>query len=165
MADLYSNPWYIITMIGDPFIWIFICAFLVLVCAKMKKSKLRSTLLLIVMSVLIAAPIVYGLKFFVPSPRPCEACVINPENCNPFCLPENSFPSGHTDLIFTVFTSIYISAGRKKLLIIFVIPCLVAVSRYVLGVHYWFDILAGFLIGICVPVMLRKYGKQRWFDV
>jgi undecaprenyl-diphosphatase len=161
MNDAYLNPWYIITLAGEWLVWIFICAFLIIVYFRIKNVRAKSAILLLVTSVLITSLIVFLMKFFIPISRPCTPCIYTNTNCNPYCSPENSFPSGHTAIIFAAFTSIYISIRKKKFLIFFVIPFIVAASRYVLGLHYWFDIVFGSFIGIAIPAILWKHGIGR----
>lgn len=78
-----------------------------------------------------------------------------------------SFPSGHSTNSVTVFTSL--SAYKRKNVILgvlgVVIPLLVGISRFCLGVHYPTDVLCGWFLGLFVIAVipwLEKKIKNRW---
>ena len=100
-------------------------------------------------------------KFAFNIERPCVSCGIEMTDCNPYCLSDNSFPSGHAAIIFAVFSSFYINLRKKWFTPFFLVPFLVAVSRYFLVVHYMVDILFGTFIGTFVPIIvLILYEKK-----
>jgi len=77
-----------------------------------------------------------------------------------------SFPSGHSSNAVTVFSSLPLYKRNKWLTVIgVVLPLLVGVSRFCLGVHYPTDVLCGWLLGLVVilvvPVLYRRI-KNRW---
>ena len=72
-----------------------------------------------------------------------------------------SFPSGHSSISFAFATSLSILFLNSHLafswiyaVVFFVAAFLIAVSRIVVGVHYFYDVLMGALIGIFVSVTL-----------
>lgn len=77
-----------------------------------------------------------------------------------------SFPSGHTNASANFFTGIARAVNRRRFWIIaFVLPAFVGLSRLYLGVHWPMDVVAGYVIGISVPLLLwfiyRKYAKYK----
>jgi undecaprenyl-diphosphatase len=64
-----------------------------------------------------------------------------------------SFPSGHAATAFAAAT--VVAAFHPRLRVpMFGLAGLVALSRVYLGVHYWFDILAGAALGVLVGLVL-----------
>ena len=77
-----------------------------------------------------------------------------------------SFPSGHSSNAVTAFGTIGRSFRKTWVRILaVVIPLLVGVSRFCLGVHYPTDVLAGWLLGLAVifftPWFVGAF-KSRW---
>ena len=77
-----------------------------------------------------------------------------------------SFPSGHTQASANLFTAIARAVNRKRFwTLAIVLPALVGLSRLYLGVHWPTDVIAGYAIGICIPLVLwlvyRKYAKYK----
>ena len=85
-----------------------------------------------------------GMKEYFQIPRACA-----PET-NIYCLDSYSFPSGHTAVAFTVFSGIFLILGRRKYLPILILPILVAASRMALGVHTFYDVIGGAVVGLAV---------------
>ena len=80
-----------------------------------------------------------GLKRMVMEPRPIGMKVI-----------ENSwaFPSGHA-LNSTVFYGLLFLEFKKwrQRWLILLMPIIIGLSRIGLGVHYWWDVVAGWILG------------------
>lgn len=68
-----------------------------------------------------------------------------------------SFPSGHSAGIWALITCLMIVFKDKRYIKLLVIPgILVPMSRMVLNMHYFSDILVGALFGIFIPYLLMK---------
>ena len=77
-----------------------------------------------------------------------------------------SFPSGHSANAVTAYGTIGRQYNNKAVRVFaIVIPLLVGVSRFCLGVHYPTDVLAGWLLGLVIifviPWFVGKFEK-RW---
>lgn len=68
-----------------------------------------------------------------------------------------SFPSMHSSNISVVSGSLY-ENYKKKIILIFgiIISFIVGVSRFILGCHYPTDVIAGWLIGVILVIILNK---------
>lgn len=77
-----------------------------------------------------------------------------------------SFPSGHSANAVTLYTSLGRYKKNKILMIIGVIlPLLVGISRFCVGVHYPTDVLCGWALGLIIVFLipaLQRAVKNRW---
>lgn len=74
-----------------------------------------------------------------------------------------SFPSGHSALASSMYTSLFLSFHSVfKLLMLIIIPLFVGLSRLVLGVHYPLDVIVGWGIGYAFTFTL--YGLLEKMD-
>lgn len=115
-------------------------------------------ILLIIISSTVTLSVVYLLKNIIDSPRPVWFFANNMYQL----VVENgydSFPSRHTSFYFAVAISTYYY--NKKVGNIFVFFAIViAISRVVVGAHFPFDVLAGFIVAVVV-VFCTKYFLQK----
>lgn len=66
-----------------------------------------------------------------------------------------SFPSGHSTNAVTIYTSIGIYSKNKILMTVgIVLPLLIGISRFCLGVHYPTDVICGWLLGLIVVFLV-----------
>lgn len=81
------------------------------------------------------------------------------ENVNQLVFKEvnNSFPSDHTALFFSIMFAFYFYERKYKWLIVF--PFLMALSRIYVGVHYPLDVLVAAIVGISISYMIVKLIK------
>ncbi len=162
---MYTNPWYVISLIGSPSLWAGIAGILFVIyilfrCAKPgseRTRRLKSFLIILIPSLAIGFLLIVSMKATLDTERICTPCP--GEGCNPYCPEDASFPSGHAAAIFTGFTSFFVIIREKRFLLLYIVPALVGISRLMLGVHTWYDILAGALIGIAIPVLVFEYDK------
>lgn len=92
------------------------------------------------------------INFLLPIDRPYLARGFEPL-IDPLGSP--SMPSGHATIFFTLAMVIYLSMSARWGVIAFLAAALISVGRVFVGVHYPIDIIAGALIGILVPLIVR----------
>ncbi len=77
-----------------------------------------------------------------------------------------SFPSGHSAMAAACYASIAREAKKRWMWILAVIiPLLIGLSRFAVGVHYPTDVLAGWAVGLlafCFGMLMEKYVKKEW---
>jgi len=80
----------------------------------------------------------------------------------------NSFPSGHATTAFALFFSLALMVnGRGLKFYLFIIALLVGFSRIYLSQHFFSDVYAGSLIGVCVTLFIYwvvQRSKAQWLD-
>jgi undecaprenyl-diphosphatase len=125
----------------------------------MRRARLAGVFLLVV---LLGWGIEWGLKLTVNRPRPHVAGALAEPPNNP------SFPSGHALMTMAVYGTLGLLLGRidRRRAVLFLalgvlLSLLVGLTRVVIGVHYPFDVLAGWLAGLlCVLVAAALAGPR-----
>ncbi|MCL6500521.1 MAG: phosphatase PAP2 family protein [Candidatus Pacearchaeota archaeon] len=108
------------------------------------KDKNRIAHYLASLAVVIA--LTFLLKVAVVRPRPTGS----PE------LMQDSFPSGHTTIVFTSLPFF-----KKTLQIIwFVISCILVLARVFAGLHYLSDVIAGAMLGYFIPMLISSFMNR-----
>lgn len=150
------NPWFVITTIGDPRLWIALCSIIFFIRMFYKgkiephnKKFLWAKLFIVFAGFSMASALGVSqiLKVYFQIPRVCS-----PET-NVYCMDGFSFPSGHTAVAFAVFTGLYIILNKRKYIWVFAVPVLVAISRLALGVHTVYDVVAGASLGLVTALI------------
>ena len=173
---MYEIMWVAITLFGDPRLWTLFIIGLTAVHVLLGKRrpvggkavKFRRTskkfLLLLIPALLITFIGSEGLKLLFQIPRPCVPCPA--QACNPYCPATFSFPSGHTSTITGIVTAMFLILRKRRYLLLYTAVLLVAVSRVVLGVHTWGDVLGGFVFATSATALIWRYRKKlyRWED-
>ena len=73
-----------------------------------------------------------------------------------------SIPSGHATTIFAFATVVAIFWPRGRFLL-YTLAAWIALSRVLIGVHYFTDIVLGAILGITVPYIVRdRFAARRW---
>jgi undecaprenyl-diphosphatase len=103
------------------------------------------------------------IKFLVNRSRPSGAIPLYVEKLS-------SFPSAHATLAMALFGfliyiiyRLHLSTFKKTVLIIIniLIILLVGFSRLYLGVHYFSDVLAGYLVGLIWILVIKHLAQNR----
>ena len=163
------NPWYYITLIGTPELWASICAILAILYLVLrstvwkertrKRKQFKGVVILFVLSFAITFCVIYLLKLAFAIPRECIPCPA--PGCNPYCLPDAGFPSGHAAAVFALFTSVLVISRHKwSSLLLLILALLVSVSRVALSVYTWADVVGGAALGILVVILVWKLEKH-----
>lgn len=144
--------WFLITLFGQPEIWLGVVVSLLVGYAIVRKKLgkrrkiLKSFLMVFVIAFLITFVAVVEIKEITHIPRPCT-------QENPYCETDYSFPSGHAALIFSFVSSVALFI-RKKSLPLIPLAVLVAYSRVALGVHTYADIVTGSVLGVAISIVV-----------
>ena len=143
------------TIIGEAGIFMLIIA---LICLLQKKH--RRIGIIILFSALLG--FVIGnlfLKNIIARDRPCT---VFPENIYFIdCASGYSFPSGHTLHSFIPAFVLLFNKRIKASIIVFVLASLIAFSRMYFYVHYFTDILAGFILAAIIAFFTTTlFNKQ-----
>ena len=162
--------WVIITLLGSPQFWAGFSLFLVGLYFfargyNRKMPHFKAFLKLMIPALFITLLLVQGMKTGFAVPRPCTPCDLESSAlCNPYCPDDYSFPSGHAAIMFSVFTAAMFTVGRKyriQIILGYIIALIVALSRIMLGVHTYADILGGAIVGFAVTylmlIIMKKY--------
>ena len=94
------------------------------------------------------------LKDIIKNPRPDETLALIQDN-------SFSFPSGHTTFLSALGVSIA-RLDRKTGYWILLLALVVGFSRVLAGVHFWYDIVGGFILGILIVYLINKIVKTRY---
>ncbi len=141
-SDMLTPFMKIITFLGNGgWFWI-LCAVILLVLPRTRKTGYAAVLSLIFGT--IATNLL--LKNIVARPRPfTEVEGLLPLIAKPT---DFSFPSGHTTASFAAALVMLRMLPKKYGITAVILAALVAVSRLYLGVHYPTDVLAGFVVAL-----------------
>ena len=158
VTNFLTDFFRIITYFGD-----FYIPLVILVCILMVFKK-KWLFYLQAGSYLFAGVFTYLVKFLVARARPVEALIKIPKSY--------SFPSGHTltSIVFyivLVYLLTYKCSKRTKVIsLIFasIFATLIAISRVYLGVHYFSDVVGGFIFGIPCLFMIINVIKKNFGD-
>jgi len=103
----------------------------------------------------IDGSLIHWLKEMLDFPRP--PLVFPSESLHVIGKPEyrHSLPSGHAAFAITVAASLWPALNRYWRVGLAVLVVWVGVSRISLGVHFPADVLAGFLVGLAVVLLVR----------
>lgn len=102
----------------------------------------------IVLTAIIAAIVVQGLKFGIGAARPPQVLAPDQLNVTGFIAQTLSFPSGHTASAFALVGVLGLKLLRPGTTVFLVVAAgLVGLSRMVVGAHWPVDVAAGAAIG------------------
>lgn len=154
-SDKLSLLFKFVTNFGDFYIPVFIL-FCILIFVKNKWYFYIEAA-----SYLFSGIITYIAKLLASRPRPLEALIEIPSSF--------SFPSGHTltSIVFygLLFYLVSIHSSKTTKIVGFILSLIiisiVAISRIYLGVHYFTDVVGGFILGIpCLMMIINIIEKN-----
>lgn len=115
--------------------------------------------LVITVSSLISPIINEILKYIFKRPRPDESYRLITET-------NYSFPSGHAMISVLFYLTLILTINKSNLkykrlisYVLLLIIVLIGVSRIYLGVHYFSDVIGGYLIAISIVLIIDKGDK------
>lgn len=121
------------------------------------KEKIRTRIVLVgtILAFGVSEAIAKGLGQFISHTQPFAVL----PNVNQLISHEidNSFPSDHTILFFSICMMLFLGSQSKMRISFLLAAAIVGLSRIWVGVHYPFDVLAGALIGIFVSSILYPF--------
>jgi membrane-associated phospholipid phosphatase len=148
--------WEIITAFGDVEFWVgasIISLIFFFTIPKKARKNIAWFIFLTLPAVIMSYAVVYAMKIYFKIPRPCLGLTT--------CPSTYSFPSAHAAVIFAAMTTLAFHYKNKRLsIILFIIGCLVALSRLILGVHTAEDIIVGSIIGIVIGIFIQKANEN-----
>jgi len=155
IASSVQYPWltgifYLITMLGEWYIFAVIALFLAILLFINKKPVIAfaaGTGVAIIVTTL--------LKYIIGRPRPFETMHI-PSLVNATL---SSFPSGHATALFAILPVVNRNFPKMKV-ITWTVAILVGVSRIYFNVHYLSDVVAGAMIGYSIGWIFMKIGEH-----
>ncbi|MFA6608347.1 MAG: phosphatase PAP2 family protein [Candidatus Paceibacterota bacterium] len=104
-------------------------------------------------SAVLAWVVAHLLKNIIAHPRPdLTGALIAPDSLY-------SFPSGHATFMFALAWSLY-GFDKRAGAIIFTLAGITGIARVLSGVHFWYDIVAGFVVGGCVAYVVFLLTKR-----
>ena len=97
--------------------------------------------------------VAHFLKNIIMNPRPDLAnALITPDSLY-------SFPSGHATFLFGLAWSMY-GFDKRAGVVLFVFGALTGIARVLAGVHFWYDIVGGFIVGWIVSYIVLLITKR-----
>jgi len=150
LASPFLDPvmWFI-THLGSTIFWLGIAAFLWAV-----KRKREAVLLAI--GIIIGGLVLLPVKILIPIARPY--LVVQGARALDF-EGGGSFPSGHSKNGFTA-AAVLGSRWKKLRLPLYILACLIAISRIYVGLHWPSDVIVGSIVGWIIGEITMRYEKK-----
>lgn len=101
----------------------------------------------------VAWIVAHFLKDLIAHPRPSDiVTLIRPNDAY-------SFPSGHASFMFALAFTMY-HLDKKASWLLFALAVVTGIARVFAGVHYWYDILGGAILGYLVSLAVVSFLKR-----
>lgn len=128
---------------------------------RQKMEKTKTWFLTFFLALLFSGMVLQALKFVIGRQRPHLTAERDPWVFDH--LTSNwhlhSFPSGHTQTLFTVATALSLTFPRWQWWFFAAAVC-VAITRVLLQEHFFSDLLMGAYVGYAVTLMVFSYRRQ-----
>lgn len=84
-----------------------------------------------------------------------------PDLTNALIVPSDNygFPSGHATFMFALAFSMYAFDKRAGVLL-FTLAVLTGIGRVLAGIHYWYDIVGGLVLGFIISFGVLEIAKR-----
>lgn len=168
----WSNPindiiFAVLTLLGSDYVMLPIVGIAIYI---FDRKNFKGNLILIISALVIGGILVHILKELVDRPRPLggmkELIKEGKVHINVIFEPLNivSFPSGHSQTVFTAATVLGYTY-RRYIYVFFLIAFFSGISRVYVGAHYPLDVLAGGIIGAGISIATIYIFKKNGFVV
>jgi len=95
------------------------------------------------------------ISYFFYRPRPFSESLLGKKEFL-FLRPDYSFPSDHATFLSGITFSFLLFKEKKLFIIFLAVTILISLSRFLVGVHYLSDILAGWLVGLISAFIVKS---------
>ena len=166
---LFIDTFRIITVIGDATWWlvIFVIGLSVSLLGsqlsilekhKEKFKRYKSIFLYLILSCVVSGILHHIIKIIVGRYRPRYLFTEDLYGFSPFNfdIAMNSFPSGHSQTIFSICVALSI-IYPKHLILFLLLAIMVGVSRIMILAHFPSDVIFGAYLGIVTAILLNRY--------
>lgn len=166
---LFINLFEFVTAFGDATWWLSafgaglcFCIFILKTnyYSQLQKTaeKYKQIFLYLILSCLISGIIHHVIKIILGRYRPRYLFSENLYGVSPFNfdIAYNSFPSGHTQTIFSICIALSIVYPRYSA-IFWLLAVAVGASRIILLAHYPSDVIFGAYLGVMIAILLHRY--------
>ena len=151
----------IMILISNKYVWIPLYLFLIYWLWKFDKENFKKNLLISILTVIISDLITSSLmKPFFERLRPCNDSDLQELiNIVAGCGKKFSFASSHASTTFSL-ASIFYLISKRKIKLMFLWSILIGYSRIYLGVHFFLDVIFGFLVGYLTSNLIYRISKK-----
>ena len=117
-----------------------------------EKHRLRH-IIIVAASAPLAWAASHFLKGIIAHPRPdLTLALLQPKDLY-------SFPSGHASFMFALAFAVQIF-DKRSAKILFVLAVVTGIARVLAGVHFWYDIVGGFILAWAVTCIVSYIAKR-----
>ena len=151
----------IMILVSNKYVWIPLYLFLIYWLWKFDKKNFKINLIVSISTVLISDFITSSMmKPYFERLRPCnDSSLEELINVVAGCGKKFSFASSHASTTFSL-ASMFFLISKKKIKIMFLWSIIIGYSRIYLGVHFFLDIIFGFLVGYLTSNLIYRISKK-----